>query len=311
VINKHGAEILRLWVAATDFREDIRISQEILTQLAEAYRKIRNTCRFLLSNLYDFSPSDGPVREEDLWEIDRWALHRLHLLNEKIQRAYGEAEFHMIFHALNNFCAVDLSAFYLDILKDRLYASAAKSPARRAAQSVLLETLTTLVRLMAPILSFTAEEVWSYIPADLRPAESVHLTEFPPVKEVYPDLAEPWARLIAVREEAARVLEQMRKEKKIGNSLEAQVTLRAGAALFQLLEARRDFLPSLLLVSQVDLSRSDALPQNDLKVEAGPARGMKCDRCWIYREDVGGDPSHPTLCRRCLEAVVEDRADFK
>ncbi len=333
VINKHGAEILRLWVAATDFREDIRISQEILTQLVEAYRKIRNTCRFLLSNLYDFDPSGGPVRQEDYLEIDRWALHRLQLLNEKVQRAYGEAEFHMIFHSLNNFCAVDLSAFYLDILKDRLYASGAKSPERRAAQSVLLEILTTLVRLMAPILSFTAEEIWSYLPSHLKPKPSVHLTEFPPVKispsaenydlkgvvgggnvnhgaplgEAGSLLAEPWAQLIQVRETVARVLEQMRKEKKIGNSLEARVTLRAGSSLFQLLERQGVFLSSLFLVSQVDLSRSDTLPPNELEVEAHLARGTKCERCWIYREDVGADASHPTLCQRCVEAVIEDR----
>jgi isoleucyl-tRNA synthetase len=309
VINQHGAEVLRLWVAATDFREDIRISQEILTQLVEAYRKIRNTCRFLLSNLEDFNPSDGPVREEDLLEIDRWARHRLQLLNEKVQRAYNEAEFHLIFHALNNFCAVDLSAFYLDILKDRLYASAAKSPERRAAQSVLLETLTTLVRLMAPILSFTAEEIWSYIPNNLKSTPSVHLTEFPPIKQTEGFRAEPWTQLIQIREGIARVLEGMRKEKKIGNSLEARVELRAGPALFHLLDGHRAFLPSLFIVSQVDLSRSDSLPPNEFEAEAYSARGTKCERCWIYREDVGVDASHPTLCGRCVEAVIADRTD--
>ncbi|MDC4227378.1 MAG: class I tRNA ligase family protein [Candidatus Manganitrophus sp.] len=182
------------------------------------------------------------MRDADLQEIDRWALYRLQILNEKVQRAYREAEFHTIFHALNNFCAVDLSSFYLDILKDRLYASAAKSPERRAAQSVLLETLTTLVRLMAPILSFTAEEIWGYMPADLKEKESVLLTTFPMVSkmgrppegknflkksESNKTFLETWGKLIEVREEVSRLLEQQRREKKIGSSLEASVTLSA------------------------------------------------------------------------------------
>ncbi|MBI3802741.1 MAG: isoleucine--tRNA ligase [Nitrospirae bacterium] len=322
VINKYGAEILRLWVSATDFREDVRISQDILGQLVEAYRKIRNTCRFLLSNLYDFHLSDGPVPEEDLLEIDRWALHRLQLLNEKVQRAYGEAEFHLIFHALNNFCAVDLSAFYLDILKDRLYASGAKSPERRAAQSVLLETLTTLVRLMAPILSFTAEEIWSFIPSDLKSAPSVHLTTFPPIRKLQPaeqTFLDHWNELISIREEVSRLLEQQRKEKKIGNSLEASIILYArGDAwvahdfpFYKLLERYKNFLPTFFIVSQVELQPWDKKPEGispvkeGLAIEVWPARGTKCERCWIYREDVGVKAEYPTLCGRCA-GVISD-----
>ncbi|MFY9268529.1 MAG: isoleucine--tRNA ligase [Candidatus Manganitrophaceae bacterium] len=313
VINKYGAEILRLWVAATDFREDVRISEEILVQLVEAYRKIRNTCRFLLSNLYDYHPSDLSAREEDFPEIDRWALHRLHLLNERVQRAYREAEFHMIFHALNQFCAVDLSAFYLDLLKDRLYADGAKSLGRRAAQSVLFKILTTLVRLMAPILSFTAEEIWAALPNHLKSVSSVHLATFPIVsaEAVFPDLAEPWARLIRVREGVARVLEAMRKEKKIGNSLEARVVLQVGKGLFPLLEERSAFLPAFFIVSQVNLIESEALSSDEFLASAHPAKGTKCERCWIYREDVGTSAVYPTLCRRCVEVVASDGSGSK
>ncbi|TAJ98746.1 MAG: isoleucine--tRNA ligase [Candidatus Manganitrophaceae bacterium] len=318
VIGKYGAEILRLWVSATDFREDVRISQDILVQLVEAYRKIRNTCRFLLSNLYDFHPADR-VGEEDLLEIDRWALYRLRLLNEKVQRAYREAEFHMIFHALNNFCAVDLSSFYLDILKDRLYASAAKSPDRRAAQSVLLETLTTLVRLMAPILSFTAEEIWGYMPADLKEKESVLLTTFPPgdrvEKESEKTFLETWGKLIEIREEVARVLEQHRREKKIGSSLEASVTLFAKGAAWNLLQQKKEFLSTLFIVSQVDLLPLERKPEEvptvkiqeePLAIEVQSARGTKCERCWNYREDVGVEAAYPTLCGRCAGVVGAD-----
>lgn len=320
VIGKYGAEILRLWVSATDFREDVRISQDILVQLVEAYRKIRNTCRFLLSNLYDFHPSDGPVRREDLHEIDRWALHRLQVLNEKVQRAYREAEFHIIFHALNNFCAVDLSSFYLDILKDRLYASAAKSPERRAAQSVLLETLTTLVRLMAPILSFTAEEIWGAMPADLKEKESVLLMTFPTAeKKMRPPetFLETWGKLIEVREEVSRLLEQERREKKIGSSLEAGVTLYAKGndPLYSLLQEKKAFLPTLFIVSQVDVLPLEKKPEGvatvqmkeaPLAIQVQPARGTKCERCWIYKEDVGGDAAYPTLCGRCAGVVGAD-----
>ncbi len=309
VINRYGAEILRLWVAATDFREDVRISEEILTQLVESYRKIRNTCRFLLANLYDADA--GPLSEEDLLEIDRWVLHRLSLLNEKVQRAYEAFEFHIIFHALNHFCAADLSAFYLDIIKDRLYASAASSRERRAAQSVLKEILSALVRLMAPILSFTAEEIWQSLPPGLKSAPSVHLTTFPNIKKGDPALEETWAQLIGVREEAARVLEEARKGKKIGHSLEASLTLFAKPPLFSLLKEKEAFLPTLFIVSHVYLlpwtARPEAGPsvtREGLSIDVSEARGRKCERCWWYQESVGESDVHPTLCRRCAEVII-------
>ncbi|HIE65322.1 MAG: isoleucine--tRNA ligase [Nitrospira sp.] len=331
VIKKYGAEILRLWVAATDFREDVRISPDILTQLAEAYRKIRNTCRFLLGNLYDYHPGSAPFPEADLQDIDRWALRRLQVLNKKVQWAYHESEFHIVFHALNNFCSVDLSSFYLDILKDRLYTAGADSPERRAAQAVMQEILRALVRLMAPILSFTADEIWQYLPEDLKTESSVHLTEFPELKDLSTieagDEEKDWSRLIRVRDEVARVLEEARKDKKIGNPLEARVHLFAKPALYDLLKGQRTMLPAFFIVSQVDLSPwqdqeppvqengdadqggskwtlSTTVDQEGLRIEVTTARGEKCGRCWTYQESVGRDEVHPTLCRRCTEVVL-------
>jgi isoleucyl-tRNA synthetase len=326
VIEKHGAEILRLWIAATDFREDVRISQEILSHLVEAYRKIRNTSRFLLGNLYDYDPKRDMVPDEQLQEIDRWALHRLQGLIRRVRQGYAQFEFHTVFHSLNNFCAVDLSAIYLDILKDRLYSDPAGSVSRRAAQRVLFETLTVLTRLMAPILSFTAEEIWDQIPRGLRDEDSVHLGSFPEEsKKVWMDksLAEHWENLLTVREEVARALEKERKEKRIGSSLEASVRLYAkgsswnvaaenfnGYPFYKLLEEKKGFLPSLLIVSQVDIfpweNKPEGVPDttiDGIAVQVLPARGTKCGRCWCYREDVGRNPAYPELCARCAEAV--------
>jgi len=319
IIQQYGAEILRLWVAATDFRDDVRISRELLTQLSEAYRKIRNTCRFLLGNLDDYDPTGAP---SDPQEIDRWALYRLDLLNEKVQRAYRDFEFHIVFHALNQFCAADLSAFYLDIIKDRLYAGAASE--RRAAQAVLHEILVTLTRLMAPILIFTAEEIWATLPDRLKSAGSIHLAQFTPhggaspsMQEGVPtvrhaDLAEPWARLMRVREEVARHLETARKEKRIGNALEAAVGIQAAPALFAFLSDKEDLLPALFIVSQVRLSEQQApdpaekqAPDTEMTVMVSAACGLKCERCWMYSPQVGHSAAHPTLCPRCI-AVVEE-----
>ncbi len=300
VTDRYGAEILRLWVAATDFRDDVRISESILQQLVEAYRKIRNTCRFLLSNLYDYIPSAIP--EGDLLDMDRWALYQLDLLHQKVRRAYEQMEFHIVFHSLNQFCAVDLSAFYLDILKDRLYAEAADDPSRRAAQSVLHEILLTLIKLMTPILSFTAEELWQTLPAALRDdVASVHLAEFPKIQDRYETEALRWDQLRTVREEVLPVLEKARQDKKIGASLEAQITLRVGSNRYSLLKQNEPFLPTLFIVSKVTLEPANF--EDHFEVIVSSAAGAKCERCWIFRE-VGIDPVHPTLCQRCVEVVT-------
>jgi len=315
VIEKHGAEILRLWIAATDFREDVRISQEILSHLIEAYRKIRNTCRFLLGNLYDYDPKRDAVPDEQLQEIDRWALHRLQGLIRRIRQGYAQFEFHTVFHALNNFCAVDLSAIYLDILKDRLYSDPAGSISRRAAQRVLFETLTVLTRLMAPILSFTAEEIWNQIPRGLRDEDSIHLGPFPSVREtaVDPSLEARWEKLLTVREEVAKALEAKRNEKVIGASQDALVRLWATGELYDFLLKHESQLASVFIVSKTELKPFESGTKNEMAFVSSvlPSLGVtvsrsddpKCARCWYYRSTVGKNSHHPSLCARCAEAV--------
>lgn len=304
VMSTYGAEVLRLWVAAEDYRDDVRLSPEILTRLVEGYRRIRNTCRYLLGNLYDFDPQRHLVPPEALLEIDRFILHRLQKLTGRLLRAYERYEFHILFHALHNFCAVDLSAFYLDVLKDRVYTSGAATPERRAAQTAMYLILQSLTLLMAPVLSFTADEIWGYIPQRGGEAESVHLAEFPRVDEAYvaDALAERWERLLRVRDEVFRVLEEARKSKLIGNALEAKVEIRAGPALLPFLQGYAKDLPTIFIVSAVDLT--PALPSGpDLSVVVHRAPGRKCDRCWVYRESVGQSPEHPTLCDRCIAVL--------
>lgn len=305
VMSTHGAEILRLWVAAEDYRDDVRLSTEILTRLVEGYRRIRNTCRYLLGNLYDFNPQKHLVPPGELLEIDRFILHRLQRLTGRLLRAYDRYEFHILFHALHNFCAVDLSAFYLDVLKDRVYASAATSPQRRAAQTAMYLILESLTRLMAPVLSFTADEIWAYIPGHGHQDESVHLAEFPKVDDMYVDevLAERWERLLRVRDDVLKVLEEARKGKLIGNAVEAKVEILAGPSLFPFLEIYRADLPTIFIVSAVDLA--PAPPGGpELSVNVHRASGQKCERCWLYRESVGQSPAHPTICDRCVAVLA-------
>ncbi len=307
VIEKHGAEVLRLWVAAEDYRDDVRISPEILAHLVEAYRKIRNTMRYLLGNLSDFDPQRHRVAAEDLFEIDRWALHRLQLLIRRVRSAYDRYEFHMIFHGLNSFCAVDLSAFYLDILKDRLYTFPKASPGRRAAQTVLYELLTALVRLGAPVFSFTAEEIWQALPETYRSAPSVFLSKLPEEDSSLVDeaLAVRWDRVIAVRETVSKALEDARAEKRIGSSLEAAVRLAAGPGNFEFLSGfPSEELATIFIVSVVELERSPSADGEKISAAVRRAPGNKCARCWMILPSVGEDSRHPTLCSRCVRAVA-------
>ncbi len=312
VIDKYGAEVLRLWVSAADYRDDIRISQEILTHLAEAYRRIRNTCRYLLGNLADFDPDRDAVSDDKLLEIDRWALHRLQRLTERIGNAYGAFEFHIVFHSLHNFCAVDMSAFYLDVLKDRLYTAKASSVERRSGQTTMYRILSALVRLMAPVLSFTADEVWGYMKESAK-TKSVFLADFPKPEEKYIDTAleERWDKILAVRGEAAKVLEALRKDKKIGHSLDAGVTLYAEPALHEFLAKYEKDLAFIFIVSSVRLAKEADAPVDaftgdvvkGLRITAAPAKGVKCGRCWMYQESVGAVKEHPAICARCAKAL--------
>jgi isoleucyl-tRNA synthetase len=312
VIDKYGAEVLRLWVSAADYRDDIRISNEILSHLTEAYRRIRNTGRYLLGNLSDFDPDQDAVPAEKLLEIDRWALHRLQKLIQRVQKAYADFEFHTVFHSVHNFCAVDMSAFYLDVLKDRLYTAKRKSPERRSGQTVMYQVLSSLVRLMAPVLSFTADEIWGYFPGNKK--GSVFLAPFPQADgdRLDDQLEARWDRILAVRGEVAKVLEALRKDKVIGHSLDAEVTLYAEPALLDFLNEYRDDLAFIFIVSVVQLAAESEAPAGarqgetvkGLKIKAGVAEGRKCARCWMYLKSVGSIPGHPTICSRCAKALA-------
>ena len=302
IIGRDGADVLRLWVSSTDYFEDVRLGKEILKRVGDAYRRIRNTYRFLLANLYDFDPSSDRVAYAEMLEIDRWALHRLQMLVRDVTQAYEGYEFHKVYHSVHNFCAADLSAFYLDVLKDRLYTSAPKSLQRRSAQTALWEILSAMVRIMAPILSYTAEEVWRYMPADGREV-SVQLAEFPRVNADYVDeeLSARWERLLDVRDEVYRRMEEARTTGVIGKPLEALVALEAASPLYELLLAYQDQLASIFIVSQVRLEKGEA----PLQVSVQPAEGKRCARCWLVLPTVGRDAVHPSLCARCAEVVTE------
>ncbi|TNF46378.1 isoleucine--tRNA ligase, partial [bacterium] len=314
IIKKYGAEIVRLWVAAEDYRDDIRISQEILQRLSEAYRRIRNTCRYLLGNLADFDPSTDSVPFEEMDELDRWALLRLSQVTDRIVGAYGTYQYHIVFHTLHNFCVVDLSNFYLDVLKDRMYASSAESTIRRSGQTVFLRLAEGIVRLMAPILSFTAEEVWEHLPGK-RP-ESVFLEEFPEVVDGREDadLERRYSDLLKIREVVTKALEEERQEKRIGNSLEASLKLYVEEAMLSsFLHSFGENLADLFIVSSVFIETAGEIPSHvqvdeavpGFGVEVLPAQGHKCERCWKYRPEVGTFSHHPGICSRC-HGVLEE-----
>ncbi|MBP1752099.1 MAG: Isoleucyl-tRNA synthetase [Geobacteraceae bacterium] len=311
IIKKYGAEVLRLWVAAQDYRDDIRISQEILTRLSESYRRIRNTCRYILGNISDFDPAVDSVPAGKMPEIDRWALHQLELLKEKVLQAYESCEFHVLYHAVNSFCTVEMSAFYLDILKDRLYTSSKGSQQRRSAQTAMHLILDTLVKLVAPVLSFTADEVWQCMPKQQE--ECVHLAQFPPLRPEHKndELVGRWDLIIKVRGEISKALEIARTGKIIGHSLDAAVTVSAPSELLTFLKHYGDELKSIFIVSKVDL-KDDVFGEfyqaegiEKLKIQVTAAPGEKCERCWCYDERIGGDAVHPTICPKCLEALTD------
>jgi isoleucyl-tRNA synthetase len=309
VIKKFGAEILRLWVAAQDYRDDIRISQEILQRLSDAYRRIRNTARYILGNIHDFDPAKDSVADGDLLEIDRWALGKLEELVARVEKSYDEYEFHVLYHAVHNFCSVEMSAFYLDVLKDRLYVSPAEGPGRRSAQTAMYRILDALTRLIAPVLSFTAEEIWGFLPGERE--ESVHLARFPRFDSSLLDAAldERYDKLLAVRSDVSKALELARNAKLVGHSLDARVLLEAPAGPWkELLEDYREELAALFIVSQAELAEGldEAVAGEEvpgLKIRIEKARGEKCERCWNYATTVGENSAHPTICHRCSAAL--------
>jgi isoleucyl-tRNA synthetase len=307
VIKKSGAEIVRLWVASEDYREDMRISDEILKRNSEAYRRIRNTFRFFLGNLNDFDPSKDAIAYENLPEMDRLMLHRLAMLIQRVKEAFNRYEFHIFYHTFHNFCAVDLSAFYLDVIKDRLYVERADSHARRSAQTVLYQLADSMVRLMAPILPFTAEEVWEFLPGDSKTRESsVHLALFPDVNDsvVDEELAERWKRLIELRDRVLKELEEARKSQNLGSALNAKVKILAPDSVRNIVTPYLGELPALFIVSAVEVLPAASQDGPDsLTIEVEKADGEKCERCWMVLPTVGRNSGHPTLCHRCASIL--------
>ena len=299
IIKQHGADIIRLWVSAEDYRDDIKLSKEILSQLTEAYRKIRNTLRYLLGNIYDY---DGKNYEDHLLEIDQWAMMKLQKLIKRVKRAYENFEFHQVFHGVHNFCVTDMSAFYLDILKDRLYTFKADSSERRAAQWVLYNIANSLIRLIAPVLSFTAEEAWQHLP--FKETESVFLAGMPEENDKYvnDELEEKWEKLINIRDEVNKALEIKRQEKFIGNSLEAKIILNVKERLKEFIVPYFEFLPTLFIVSQVEVKELSESEDKDFTITVEKAEGYKCQRCWNYSPMVG-KLEISDVCPRCYHVI--------
>jgi isoleucyl-tRNA synthetase len=306
VIGKYGADVVRLWVASEDYRNDIRVSYELFGQVAEAYRRIRNTARFLLGNLSDFDPARDALPEEQWPELDRFAWQRFKRLAGKIERAYNDFEFHIVYHAVHNFCALDLSAFYLDVLKDRLYCEKADGPGRSAAQTCLYRLARGLAKYLAPIIPFTAEEIWRHLPADPGEPESVHVALWDkfPVSPADERLEEKFAALLEVRVVVMKALEEARAAGAIGAPLEAAVTVRAANAAYHLLEGERDRLPAYFIVSEVTVEELEG--GDGVLVDVARAAGDKCGRCWQRLPSVGKSSAHADLCARCA-LVVNDR----
>jgi len=305
VINQSGADVLRLWAAMSDYWEDIRVSKEILTRASEAYRKIRNTLRYLIGNLYDFDPSRDRVSIDALEDVDRYILLRYGQVAKQTLAAYDAYDFSTIFQTVNAFTTVDLSAFYADVSKDRLYTFASGSKERRSAQTAMYVIADGLARLLAPILSFTTDELWQYLPGSRE--ESVHLALFPEGVSLDglddPALTTRWERLIAVRDQVLAKIEPLRKDKQIGSSLQAKVTLSATGDDLALLRSHEAQLPMLFIVSEVEVR--EGTQGGGLEISIDRARGVKCERCWRYVANVSADPERPGICDRCQDALAE------
>jgi isoleucyl-tRNA synthetase len=304
IANRMGGEIVRLWVASVDFREDMAASENLMARCSELYRKLRNTFRFLLGNLNGFNPATDRIAEAELLPLDRYMLARTRELTEKVLGWYEGFEFHRVYQGVNEFAVVDLSSFYLDVLKDRMYTFAPSSKERRSAQTVLWQIAEALVRLVAPIMSFTADEVWEYLPAVEGREKSVHLARFPRLEEIFSEdpakLLEEWKQIFGVRDEALRVLEDARQAKTIGKGLEAELEIAASGDLLTLLQSHAAGLKEI-----VNVSRVTVVAGTDLKVTALPATGHKCARCWNFMPVVASYGVWENVCTRCSDALTE------
>lgn len=313
IIKEYGADILRLWTVSADFTSDMRISKEILKQMTESYRKIRNTAKFLLSNLYDFDLKTDFVPYKRLFDIDKWALYKLNKLVLDLTESFDQYRYFDFLHLVHTFCIVDMSNLYLDILKDRLYTYPAKSYGRLSAQTTLYIILNSLVRLIAPVLSFTAEEIWGFMKHDeINCFESVQLADWPEIKEDYnnKDIIENWDKLFNIRKDVSKALEISRVNKEIGHPLEAEVDIYADNEFYDFLMKFKDDLESVFIVSKVLLNRKIDIPSDafksdnyDIAIKIKHAPGQKCERCWMYSETVGLNKEHPTICARCISHI--------
>jgi len=313
IAGRLGGEIVRLWVASVDFREDVVGSETLMQRVGENYKKIRNTFRYILSNLGDFDPRKDAVSFDQMEGLDQYMLRQTCWFTSDVKNWYDEFAFHKIYHRVNHFCIVDLSAFYFDVLKDRLYISAPKSQARRSAQTAIWRIGEALVRLLAPIMSFTSEEVWQYLPKSGSREESVHLTQFPSEKDILGEGAKDsgdsgqndWNTLRSVRDEVLKALEDARNSKLIGTGLEAQVAITASDPVYSVLSRYAGQLRYLFIVSAVALTQGSGNGTGGVHVEVKKADGQKCERCWNYSIHVGEDKTYPTVCERC-SAVLKD-----
>ncbi len=309
IVSQYGADILRLWVASSDYHADIRISKDILKQLSESYRKIRNTARFILGNIGDFDPNTDSVSYDKLESIDVWALARLNDLIEKVKTAYDNFEYHIIYHAIHNFCVVDMSNFYLDVIKDRLYCEKADSDTRRAAQTAMYKILDALTLMLAPIISFTADEIWQFMPHDSsRDKENVMFNDYPSAIEINAgaEFMAEWDKIHAIRDDVKKEIENARNAKVIGASLDSKITLYATGSELELLKKFEDMLSAILIASKVELIAEDGgnfKGTEGIGVTVEKAGGCKCERCWTYSDTVGQNSELETLCARCAEIL--------
>jgi isoleucyl-tRNA synthetase len=317
IAGRFGGEVVRLWVASVDFREDVVGSEGLMQRVAENYREIRNKLfKNSLGNLYDFDPQVNAVAFEKMERLDQYMLRQTWALVRDVRKWYDEFAFHKIYHRVLHFCVVELSAFYFDVIKDRLYTYAPNSAGRRSAQTALWRISEAMARLLAPILTFTCEEVWQHLPKLPDRLDSVHLAKFPEAADVLGGQApdddphqSDWATLLAVREQALKALEEARNSKSIGKSLEAQLVITAGDPAYGVLARHRDQLRYLFIVSAVTLKQGSGNGNAGVHIEVKKADGTKCDRCWNYSTHVGEDAIYPTVCERCSAALKERGED--
>jgi isoleucyl-tRNA synthetase len=310
IIKQYGADVLRLWCVSADYMSDMRISKEILKQLSEAYRKIRNTARYILGNISDFNPNTDSVAVENLLELDKWAVIKLNELIKNVNEAYEKFQFNSVYHMIHNFCVVDMSSFYLDVTKDRLYTSLPSSIERRSGQTAMYMVLNALVKMLSPILTFTTEEIWGCMEhLDSEKVESVQLANWPEISDKVSDKAieEKWDKILALKEDVAKSLEMARTAKVIGHSLNAKVTLYNENMQEFLKEVQSDLLTAFIVsgveISDKSLENANIGENTKSQIVVTLAEGEKCERCWMYSTHVGKEADHPTLCKRCADVV--------